>query len=243
MGPHRLTALVLISFMAASLWAPSVGMGNLLPVDAIGRLVLNGRMVCTAFSIRSEELPTPPGSETASYRNWLVTAGHCLEQVMFRGQPAFLVHASGGRISYPAQAYPAVPAAFSGGRPWGFDVAVLLYWTSRPVPVLEPAFDQRLRKGDQLLLAGYPGGVLSFSIGPYIGRSEDEQLLVDTRLSPGSSGGPVLIPGTRKVVGIIVEGTPKQAQHNPSACWFKRCPADRPYKAAPIDSILRVVRW
>ena len=243
MVSRRVGAVVLVSLLGGSLWTPRVGAGSLLPVDAVGRLVLNGRYVCAAFPIRSEQLPTPPGSESATYRNWLVTAGHCLEQIMFRGQPAFLVNTRGGDVAYPAAAYPTVPAGFSAGRPWGFDVAVLVFWTPRPLPVLEPAFNHQPADGDWLVAAGYPRGVLSFIGGRYLGRNEDQQLLVDAPMSRGSSGGPVLIPGTRKVVGVVVEATVSQSEEAPYACMFKVCAVDRPYKAASIDWVLPLVRW
>ncbi|HEY6072808.1 MAG TPA: serine protease, partial [Anaerolineales bacterium] len=217
---------------------------NTFPVDAVGRLVLNGRHVCTAFTIRSEQVPSLPRSEAPTYRNWLVTAGHCVDQLMPRGQLSYIANSHGGVIRYPAEAYHVVTVGYSSAG-WGLDVAVLGYWTSHPVATLEPMFNYPLGVGDWLLTAGFPRGVLSFSVGRYQGTNEAQQLLVDARLSRGSSGGPVLILGTRKAIGIIVEGTIKPTLNDaaPGACVFTECPLDRPYRAVPIDWILRVIPW
>lgn len=239
----RAAAHALVPLMVVYLSMPAAGASTTPPIDAIGRLVLNGKFLCTAFVIRSEQLPALPHSERATYRNWLVTAGHCLEQTISRGQPAFLANPSEAGIGDMPHSHPTVTAGFSGGRPWGLDIAVLMFWTSRPVPFLEPAFDYSPRGDDWLVAVGYPRGVLSFVVGGFLGRNEDQQLLVDARVSRGISGAPVLLPGTRKVIGIVVEGTVQQPAEGEQACMLRICGVDRPYKAASIDWLRRIVRW
>lgn len=223
---------------------PGVPAAAMFPVEAVGRLIVDAKYLCTAFPIRSQILPVHPGVETsANYRNWLVTAGHCVGRQMVYHQPPIRLGSGRQLIVYPERMHPAVPVGFSSRPPGGFDLAVLEYTTSYPAPVLTPAFYETLEEGQILLALGYSRGVLSFSLGRYQGRNAEDQLVVDGMLSQGSSGGPVLMPGTRQVVGIIVEGTPKLADGNPESCLFRRCEVDRPYKAVPIDWILRLVRW
>lgn len=150
---------------------------------------------------------------------------------------------SGGLIVYPERAHAASPVGFSARSPEGFDLAVLEYTSWYPAPVLEPAFGYQPRQTDRLLSAGYSRGVLYFTVASYLGRNEQGQLIIDGLVSRGNSGGPVLIPGTRNVVGIVVEGTLKLTDTGEFACAPWRCEIDRPYKAVPIDWILRVVRW
>ncbi len=238
----RMLALAIIVLHLA---VPTASTGSMFPVDAVGRLIVDGKYLCTAFPVRTEAIPVSPyaADSAATHRNWLVTAGHCVGKQMVYRQPAMRLLSPNGLIVYPERTHPASPVGFSGRPPGGFDVAVLEYTTTYRAPVLELAFNHELREGDLLLAAGYSRGVLYYPVGRYLGHNEDEQLVVDAVLSSGSSGGPVLIPGTRRVVGIIVEGTPKRMEEGIYACIFKRCGTDRPYKAVPISWILRVVRW
>ncbi len=49
------------------------------PIDAVGRLLIDDRGVCTAFIIRSlEQQDLPHGQSAAGYENWIVSAGHCV---------------------------------------------------------------------------------------------------------------------------------------------------------------------
>lgn len=218
--------------------------GNTVPVEAIGRLVVDGKFLCTAFPVRTQVIPADPGSNNgATHRNWLVTAGHCLGNQMVYRQPMIRVTSPHGLVVYPERTHPVFPLGFSGRPPEGFDIAVLEYTSSYPAPFLEPAFDSQLNGGDSLLAAGFSRGVLYVVVGRFLGRNADGQLIVDALLSRGSSGGPVLIPGTRRVVGIIVEGTPKRRDERPYACVFTACETDRPFKAAPINWILQIIRW
>ena len=238
--------ILALAIFVLHLAVPTASTGNTFPVDAVGRLVVDGKHLCTAFPVRTEVIPFNPHADAdraATHRNWLVTAGHCVGRQMVYRQPVMRFRTPHGLIVYPERTHPAFPVGFSGRPPGGFDIAVLEYTTSYPAPVLQPAFNHELREGDSLLAVGYSRGVLYYSVGHYLGRNQDEQLIVDAVLSSGSSGGPVLIPGTRRVVGIIVEGTPKTDEEGVYACIFKRCETDRPYKAVPISWILRVVRW
>lgn len=241
----------MLAIIVAHASAPTAAMGNAVsspgntvPVEAIGRLVVDGKFLCTAFPVRTQAIPVDPRANNgATHRNWLVTAGHCLGRQMVYRQPMIRIKSPHGLVVYPERTHPAFPVGFSGRPPGGFDIAVLEYASSYPAPILEPAFDSQPREGEWLLTAGYSRGVLYVSVGRYLGRNDDDQLVVDAVLSWGSSGGPVLIPGTRRVVGIVVEGTPKRRDEGVYACVFTSCETERPYKAVPINWILRVVRW
>jgi hypothetical protein len=118
-----------------------------------------------------------------------------------------------------------------------------MYWTAHPVPVLEPLLNHPLRDGEWLLAAGFSRGVLSYSVGRYQSTDAHDLVAVDALLSQGSSGGPVVILGTRKVIGVVAEGTLKQPAVAAGPCTFLSCATDRPYLAVPIDWVLRVMRW
>jgi len=236
-------AALLVALLAAGMPSPEAGAAGVLPVEAIGRLFVNGRFVCTAFVIRSERVATVDGEERPTYRNRVVTAGHCVTPALSGGQPTFLVAPRGAVPGQAHRTHPLVPAGFSGGRPWGYDVGVFVYWTSHPVPILEPLFNHPLRDGEWLLAAGFSRGVLSYSVGRYQSTTEHDLVAVDALLSQGSSGGPVVILGTHKVIGIVVEGTLKQPAASDGPCIFGGCATERPYLAVPIDCILRVMRW
>jgi len=94
---------------------------------------------------------------------------------------------------------------FSSGEGRGFDVLVAAFPTPAPMPVLELAFGEYPRPGDPLLLIGYGRTALMMRVGPLRGYDERERLEVEGFAGPGNSGGPLLIPGTRRVVGIAVE--------------------------------------
>jgi hypothetical protein len=237
LGP---TAL-LVALLAAGIPSSEAGAAGVLPTDAIGRLLVSGQFVCTAFVIRSERVASVDGGERPTYRNWVVTAGHCVIPAVSGGKPTFLV-APRGAVPGGHRTHPLVPAGFSGGRPWGYDVGVFVYWTLHPVPILEPLFNYPIRDGEWLLAAGFSRGVLSYSVGRYQSTTDD-LVAVDALLSQGSSGGPVVILGTRNVIGIVAEGTLKQPAAAAGPCIFVACATERPYFAVPIDWVLRVMRW
>jgi hypothetical protein len=238
---HRVLIVLAAVLSVAAVQVPAGTAAGAFPTETIGRLVVNGRFVCTAFLIRSEETASSIESEQTIYRNWLVTAGHCVEQSLFDTQPVFLLASRGG--AGRDNAHPVVPAGFSGRRPSGYDIAVLVFWTAHPIPTLEPAFSYPLRDGEWLVSAGFPRGVLSYAVGGYLGTNAHQLLLVDAPLSQGSSGSPVLLLGTRRVVGVIVEGTLKESLSPAGACIVAHCVTDRPSLAAPIGWVLRVMRW
>ncbi|MGH2488062.1 MAG: hypothetical protein ACRDFR_00385, partial [Candidatus Limnocylindria bacterium] len=159
---------------------PTVSVGSMFPVDAVGRLVVDGRHLCTAFPVRTQAIPFSPYADpdrSPTHRNWLVTAGHCVGRQMMYRQPAMRFRSPDGLIVYPERTHPASLVGFSGRPPAGFDVAVLEYTTSYSAPVLELAFNHELREGDSLLAAGFSRGVLYYSVGRYLGRNQDEQLV------------------------------------------------------------------
>jgi hypothetical protein len=84
---------------------------------------------------------------------------------------------------------------------------------------------------------------LTYSVGRYQSTTAHDLVAVDALLSQGSSGGPVVILGTRKVIGIVAEGTLKQPAASTGPCISVGCATERPYLAVPIDWVLRVMRW
>ncbi len=202
------------------------------PVEAIGRLLIDDTGICTAFVIRSVEQQTLNGGRLAAiYENWVVSAGHCL----------------GGKLAFMqrATAYPVIGIlGFSSWGARGHDVLVGVFLTGHPMPALEPAFGEYPRPGDKLLLIGYGRGALMMRVGPVLGYDERAHMMIENFASPGNSGGPVLIPGTRRVVGIGIETTLDMRPGVPAMyCGFAACGVKPPYYAAHIDRLMGVASF
>lgn len=201
------------------------------PVDAVGRLLVDDDGVCTAFVIRSAEryILDQFGSMVALYENWLVSAGHCIGTKL-----VFALHGT----SYPVDNI----LGFSSGGARGYDMMVMVFFTDRPVPALEPAFGEYPAVGDRLLLIGYGRGALMMRVGPVLGYDARGHLIIESFASPGNSGGPVLIPGTRRVVGVGIETTLDVRPGVPlMLCGLGACGVKPPYYAAHIDRLLGIV--
>ena len=205
------------------------------PVDAIGRLVSNER-ACTAFIVRSQDISATiryyeHGNGLPVYENWIVSAGHCFGQhlVFIRGQVWYRI----ARV-----------IGFSGGSAAGYDVMVAAFFTWTRMPTLEPAFGEYPKVGDLLLLIGYGQGALMMRVNPLMRYDAHGHMEINGYASPGNSGGPVLIPGTRRVVGIGIRTTLDVPPDTPPVyCMLRRCRVKPPYVAAHIDRARGVARF
>ncbi len=201
-------------------------------IDAIGRLFIDDSGVCTAFVVRSVEQQGPHhGHSAAVYENWIVSAGHCV----------------GGKLVFMQRgiAYPIVGIlGFSSPGLWGHDVMVGVFLSDHPMPTLQPAFGEYPQPGDKLLLVGYGRGALMMRVGPVLGYDERGHLVIENFASPGNSGGPVIIPGTRRVVGVGIETTVDQRPGVPVfLCGFGACGVKPPYYASHIDWLRGLVSF
>ena len=214
-----------------------IAAAEIFPLDAIGRLFVGSSGLCSGFVVRSEERQLAwLGGVATAYETWVATAGHCVQAEQgfdfrpIRGAVVF----SGGRV-----------IGMSGGGQW--DVAVLQFMTPERAPVLLPAFGHSLQVGDPLLLVGFGRGALMARVSPFEGYDERrERLRIGGYVSPGNSGGPVLIPGTRQVVGIAVQTTldvPPSISNPGLYCAFVACAVKPPYYASRIDNLRGVVVW
>jgi hypothetical protein len=200
--------------------------GETFSTDAVGRLIVDGRRLCTAFVIRSvpRQLPYRLGGHTIVYENWLATAGHCHgEQLIFRqGTHEYEVHVIG----------------FSDAGSDSFDVMLVGFLTETPFPTLTPAFGVRPQVGDPLMLIGYGSRALMMRVGPLLRYDDRGRMEIHGYASRGNSGGPVLIPGTRLVVGIGVETTIDKPEGAALFyCVLAQCAPKPPYIAASIDRL------
>jgi len=119
---------------------------------------------------------------------------------------------------------------------------VMVFFTRQPVPALEPAFGEYPSVGDRLLLIGYGRGALMMRVGPVLGYDARGHLVIESFASPGNSGGPVLVPGTRRVVGVAIETTLDVRQDVPRMfCGLGACGVKPPYYATHIDRLLGIV--
>jgi len=203
------------------------------PLDAIGRLVVDGSGVCTAFVVRSipRQVPGGIGEPSVVYENWLVSAGHCLGNDLVFWQRG---------TAYPVSRI----LAYSSPGDRGFDAMVGTFTTSLPIPTLQPAFAEYPKPGDKLMLIGYGHNALMMRVGPLLGYDERGHMEIQSYASPGNSGGPVLIPGTRRVVGIGIETTVDLSHvHAQTLCFLGTCPIKPPYVAVHIDRLLGMVSF
>ncbi len=201
-------------------------------IDAVGRLSIDDSGVCTAFVVRSvEQQGQRYGHSAAVYENWIVSAGHCV----------------GGKLVFVQRgiAYPIVGIlGFSAPGLRGHDVMVGVFLSDHPMPTLQPAFGEYPQPGAKLLLVGYGRGALMMRVGPVLGYDERGHLMIENFASPGNSGGPVVTPGTRRVVGVGIETTVDRRQGVPVfLCGLGACGVKPPYYAAHIDWLKGLVSF
>ena len=224
--PLLLCALGMLALLSAVGGRPEPVGGETFSTDAVGRLIVDGNRLCTAFVIRSipRQVPYRLGGHTIIYENWLATAGYCHGgQLTFQHGPrTHEVHVLG----------------FSGAGSDSFDVMLMQFLTDKPFPTLEPAFGMRPQVGDPLMLIGYGSRALMMRVGPLLRYDERGRMEIHGYASRGNSGGPVLIPGTRRVVGIGVETTIDKPEGAALYyCVLAQCAPKPPYIAAPIDHL------
>lgn len=233
-SPHQKgsTAFVIVLAVAFILAGAPAGLilevsAEVFPLDAIGRLIIDDDGQCTAFVIRSSQIAWSPAyrERPTMFENWLATAGHCLGQDMVfqQGRQAHAIRRLIGLSTWGTH---------------GYDVMILAFYTHQRMPTLELAFGEYPQVGDKLMLIGYGRGALMMRVNQFLGYNERGHMEVDGVASVGNSGGPVLIPGTRRVIGIGIETTlARPAGVNESYCRFAGCPVKPPYVAAHIDRL------
>lgn len=197
------------------------------PVDAIGRLIVDANRLCTAFLVRSIERRSavPFGIPRVTYENWIASAGHCFGQhLLFQLRDT----------AYPVERV----IAFSAGESLGHDVMVASFSSPGPLPTLEPAFGVYPQMGDRLMLIGFGGKALMVRVDPLLDYDARGRMEINGYASAGTSGGPVLIPGTRLVVGIGIESTIDRPAGAPSLhCVIAKCGVKPPFIAVHIDRL------
>ena len=202
-------------------------------LSAIGRLIVDDSRMCTGFVVRSirRQFGSGYSSPVVVYENWLATAGHCRgEEMIFRqgGTNHEIVRIIG----------------YSSADTSGFDIMLLVFFTYLPITALEPAFGEYPRIGDKLMLVGYGHNALMMRVGPLRGYDDRGHMEIEGYASAGNSGGPVLIAGTRRVVGIGIETTVDRPQGASSLyCLVAPCGVKPPYVAAHIDRFLGVANF
>ncbi len=229
-----LLLVVLGAVAVASVGYPGQVSAGVVPIDAIGRLVIDDIHLCTAFVVASvkRQVPSEFGGAATVYENRLVSAGHCYGQKLIFWQ---------GETQYPVTRV----LGQSPAGDEGYDVMVATFLGDQPMPTLEPAFGEFPKVGDKLMLIGYGRKALMMRVGPLLGYDERGRMKIENYASPGNSGGPVIIPATRRVVGIGIEttldvplGIPLVFCQLGSACHVKP-----PYIATHIDRILGVASF
>ena len=259
--PRRAIVLVVVCAVlalgAGRSWAEDVSSVTTLPIptNAVGRFYLNGEMLCTAWAAGSvmRTYPNNYHGPSTNYETRIVTAGHCVRAGFHRDRPTFDWDQPAQNVRYgdttvrmPAIRVRATLAAYSGPSYGGYDLAVLIVVSPWPVASLIPDFDYGLAVGEKLLVVGYGNGAFLPRVGTFEGReAKTDALIVSGVTSPGTSGGPVLIPGTNRVVGIFVETSisPEDTARGPYWCVLVRCAPQSPGFAAPISGLQGMLRW
>lgn len=232
LGRHLFIVGVL-TLVGAALGSLGEARADVFPLDAIGKLIVDDDRLCTAFVVRSIERHSTgsPGRVTVVHENWLATAGHCLGQTLIYQQ---------GNTRHQVTRI----IGYSAGDVRGHDVMVAAFFTNLPVPTLAPAFGEYPQVGDPLLLIGYGRKALMMRVGPLVGYDDRGHMEIVGYASPGNSGGPVLVPGTRRVVGIGIETTVNKPEGAALYyCAIAPCAVKPPYVAAHIDRLLGVASF
>lgn len=237
-GERRWVAILLALAMLA-LGSVTVGRAGTagaeqFPTDAIGRLIIDGERLCTAFLVHSVDRRFTDrfgSGPTVMYENWIATAGHCLG-----GALVFQL----GTAKYEVTRI----IGYSAPDTHGHDVMVAAFLTRVRLPALEPAFGVFPQIGDPLMLIGYGGKALMMRVGPLTGYDERGYMEISNYASRGNSGGPVLIPGTRRVVGIGIETTINKPEGaSLYYCALAGCGVKPPYIAAHIDRLKGIANF
>ncbi len=233
MTRRRLVWIVVLGIWAAlifSLLAIAIdGAAQDLPVDAVGRVV-SETYLCTRFAVRSIERVSQNFRDGYSryFETWVASAGHCAaaQELYFvrRGQPRERLW----------------PIGFSTSGRIGWDVFLASYFSAGVQPTLEPAWGIYPQPGDWVMLIGYGKRALMARVSQVRGYEGRGHLEVDGWAQPGNSGGPVLLLGTRRVIGIAVEST--CAIPGP-ACRFGISYRKPPYVASHIDHLKALANW
>ncbi len=227
--PRRstLTLLAALILAAATFGEVNPAGAEGFPVDAVGRLTVDANRLCTAFIVRSIERRSnvPFGIPRVTYENWIVTAGHCFgRHLLFQHRDTW----------YPVERV----IAFSVGESLGHDIMVASFPSPGPLPTLEPAFGVYPQVGDRLMLIGYGGRALMVRVDSLLDYDARGRMEINGYASAGSSGGPVLIPGSRLVVGIGIESTVDRPAGAPSLhCVIAKCGVKPPYVAVHVDRL------
>lgn len=198
-----LLSLVLIGATSA-FSAPAI------PEEAIGRLEVDKRFICTYFVVES-------WSWHAVSLNFLVSAGHC------GGEEYFAVDINGNRS-------PVTVFAVIETIPDGLDLLLGYFLSPGSTTPLPTALEEKLSPGALLLVVGYPNGKRSSVTAKFIGR-QNSNLVLDGIFPPGFSGGPVINIPTGEVAGML-SGSRKPCRPE------EDCPRVSPGYARPIEEIM-----
>jgi hypothetical protein len=204
---------------------------------SIGRLWIDhGQHMCTAFIVGSQRHEEP---RDVYYRLLIATAGHCLKSDMQMELHAIQTQASDGRrIRLPRQIAHVHPIAYS--RDWDILVGSAVSWWPMPTLAIDPT---PVAPGAPLLVTGYGDGVLGAKLFPAAAtQGRSGFLSVDGLIRPGYSGSPVLLAGTRRVVGIAVQQRlPDMRMWFACAFGSDSCQFQPPYYAVPIHRVADLI--
>jgi hypothetical protein len=236
-------AAAAIAIAAAAFWPGSLAASAPLPeMGAIGKLVVGGDRLCTAFVVASERVTQagPYGYRWEPvWENLAVSAGHCFDpEMQFRSNRTPASGPPGREAWYPAETFPARVVAVSR-PPLGWDLMVVAFYSYWQLPALRIASEPPER-GEILLMVGYGGGVLGAVSGRFLGTDGDGSLMVGARGVAGYSGGPVM-RADGAVVGVAAAvklKEPRPAIH----CALGACEFDQVYYAVPVSRLEGLVR-
>lgn len=140
------------------------------------------------------------GSGFLIKNKYVITAAHVLEQnttanVIFRNNDS-------------VQNVPLI----SSSSDW--DIALLQIENQSNIPQgITPLIlgnSDNIKEKDEVYAVGYPDGEYSVTEG-IIAKKEDDLLKTDAAVNPGNSGGPLVLKGSKAVIGIIIMRKEKSA--------------------------------